>query len=160
MRPKWAALPHKPAARDFHILSAPIEFASSIGRDEMILSARGLSGGRVDKLELHVDRVRRQRRASHLHRYADFAGLVLPNFDDHFAVGSARDAGDVDGRGWQARHNKREASIGALVQNPQGVVVANTAVRQEDVKRIALMEHVDADGSSGRQRVQQGMPDA
>src|SRR6185369_4626889 len=63
-------------------------------RNEMIGGLGAFTARDVARPDCDDDRMSRDLSAFHLHGEADFAGLVLPDFDGEFAVGATLDAGD------------------------------------------------------------------
>ncbi len=83
----------------------------------MIPDACGSPGRGIGRLDLDVSRTLGHHRACHLHRQAEFAGLILADLDDQPAVGRGVNTRDMDDRVRQAGNIERKVSLGSLVQN-------------------------------------------
>src|SRR4051794_36519956 len=105
----------------------------------MVARACSSAAGSVGDPDVDVARGLRQLGRADLHRQPDLAGLILPDLDDGLAVSSNLDAGDANCRARQAGDLERKRPLLALVEDAQGVVVADAATGELNEEWIALV---------------------
>src|SRR5215472_11819019 len=120
----------------------------------MVLRGGGFSARGVGRPDLDLYLAWRQQRTFYLNREADFLCLVLPDLAVELAIRTRFGAGNMEFRAVQALYVQREGPFGTLVEDAHGVIVADTTIRQQHEKRVAVVEHVDVHGASGCQRIQ------
>ncbi len=99
-------------------------------------------------------RGRRRARAVIGHHDAHFLGLVGADGNQLAAVGARRQADEIHQRRGQAVHADDEVAVfELLVDDADGVAVAQRAVRQPHIHRIAVVDDVDAFAVAGGERV-------